>query len=205
MLVLSQLVDDVIAVLSNGNDQDNLNLESKHDVIQITQNNQVIGFNFINLKLTDQLGLINQTTEVINKLNDLLKNANFDYRLEIDNSPKFVVAHVKKMQQHPDSDHLKIVELDLGNQVTTTVVSGSPNMRENINVVAVRPGAMMPSGQIIFAGQLRGIDSDGMIASARELKIKNAPDKPGALILPDDWNQSIGDQFNFKDGQNIYG
>lgn len=205
MLVLSQLKNDVIAVLSNGNDQDNLEFELKNNITKIVQNDQIIGFNFINLKLVDELGPISQTSELIDQLNQLLENSNFDYRLEIDNSAKFVVAHVQTVKPHPDSDHLNIVSLDLGNQDTTTVVSGSPNMQENIQVVAVRPGAIMPSGQIIFPGKLRGVDSDGMIASARELKIKNAPDKPGALILPTDWPQAIGDAFNFQEGQKIYG
>lgn len=205
MLVLSQLKNDVIAVLSEGNNQDALVIDSKNDVTRIMQNNQVIGFNFANLKITDDLGLIVQTPDLISKLNQLIKDGGFDYHLEIDDSPKFVVAAVKKMQPLETSDHLKVVDLDLGDGQSTKVVSGSPNMQENIKVIAVRPGAVMPSGQIIFAGQLHGIDSDGMIASARELRIKNAPDKPGALILSEDWPQSIGDELNFEEAQKIYG
>lgn len=205
MLVLSQLKNDVIAVLSEGNSQDSLVISSKNDVTRIMQNNQVIGFNFINLKLVSDLGLITQTPELIKQLNDLIDKAGFDDELEIDDTPKFVVATVKKMQALESSNHLKVVDLDLGEGQSTKVVSGSPNMQENIKVIAVRPGAMMPSGQIIFAGQLHGIDSDGMIASARELKIKNAPDKPGALILSENWPQSNGDEFNFEEAQKIYG
>ncbi|MDR0898822.1 MAG: tRNA-binding protein, partial [Lactobacillaceae bacterium] len=116
-------------------------------------------------------------------------------------NPKFVIGHVEKMEDHPDSDHLHVVQVNIGEK-SVQLVSGSPNMQEGIYVVVVLPGAIMPSGQIIWPGQLRGVDSFGMIASARELRLNNAPDQPGALILPEDFGKP-GDAFDFNKGDRL--
>ena len=54
---------------------------------------------------------------------------------------------------------------------------------------------MMPSGLIIWPGELRGVASNGMISSGRELHLANAPQVPGALILPDDF-APVGTPFD---------
>ena len=62
---------------------------------------------------------------------------------------------------------------------------------------------MMPSGQIIWPGALVGVPSNGMICAARELNLKNAGQKPGCLILPDDFGQA-GDAFDFARGNQLF-
>ena len=76
-------------------------------------------------------------------------------------------------------------------------------MQADILVVVAKVGAMMPSGLIIWPGELRGVESDGMIVSGRELQLPNAPQRPGALILPADY-QPVGAAFDFKRAQTLF-
>ncbi len=90
-----------------------------------------------------------------------------------------------KLTPHPDSDHLQVAQVDLGAQ-QVQIVCGAPNVAAGQTVVAAIPGAMMPNGQLIWPGQLRGVDSYGMLCAARELAIPGAPQRRGILIMPDD-------------------
>ena len=60
-------------------------------------------------------------------------------------------------------------------------------------MVVAKIGAVMPSGMLIKEGNLRGVDSFGMLCSARELEIPNAPSEKGILILPAD--AEVGSAF----------
>ena len=60
-------------------------------------------------------------------------------------------------------------------------------MDQGQKVVVAKIGAMMPNGQIIFPGQLRGVSSNGMLCSARELGLDHAPQKRGILVLNDSY------------------
>lgn len=107
------------------------------------------------------------------------------------------------MTTHPDSDHLHVTQANVGEAAQLQIVSGSPNMKEGIRVVVAKPGSMMPSGEIIWDGALRGVPSAGMIVSGQELQLPGAPDKPGALVLPADFGQ-IGQAFDFAAAQSLY-
>ena len=106
------------------------------------------------------------------------------------------------MEDHPKSDHLHITTVDLGDH-KQQIVSGSPNMQANVKVVVANVGTMMPSGSIIWPGALLGVESNGMICSGRELHLKGAPQKPGALILPDDF-APVGAAFDFTKGNELF-
>ncbi len=73
------------------------------------------------------------------------------------------------------------------------IVCGAANIRKGLKVVVAKPGAMMPDGLLIWPGTLRGVDSYGMICSARELHLANAPLKKGILELPQD--AVVGEAF----------
>lgn len=133
------------------------------------------------------------------KLNTALANAGFAERLTADPKPYLVVGFVKELKKHPNSDHLKIAQVDVGEEKPRQIVVGSPNVAEGQKVVAALPGAFMPSGKIIWPGELRGVPSYGMLCAPRELALPNAPQKPGLLILPAD--APVGAAFipaNFK-------
>ncbi|GFH41008.1 YtpR family tRNA-binding protein [Pseudolactococcus insecticola] len=125
------------------------------------------------------------------KLNAKIAAAGFSDVLVNDVTPKFVVGEIVALEAHPDSDHLNIALVKVSDDASDDnsviqIVAGAPNARLGLKTIVVLPGAMMPSGALIFAGQLRGIDSFGMMASPRELALPNAPQRRGIIELPAD-------------------
>lgn len=178
------------------------------NVVAITDSNtnQIIGINVFGmgqqLGIQEDRGQIFLDEKQINQLNQLFKSVGLETELTVSPS-KLVVGYVESMQAHPDSDHLHITQTRVTEDETLQIVSGSPNMAENIKVVVAQPGTMMPSGEIIWDGALRGIDSAGMIVSGRELRLPGAPDKPGALILPETFGE-VGEPFDFEKGAQLF-
>jgi tRNA-binding protein len=103
-----------------------------------------------------------------------------------DAQPKFVVAEIVEMEDHPDSDHLHICKVNVGFADPVQIVCGAPNAALGLKTVAALPGAMMPNGSLIFPGALRGVQSYGMLCSARELELPNAPEVRGIIELSSD-------------------
>lgn len=120
------------------------------------------------------------------RVNQELQNTGHQEVLTSDNAPKFVVGFVKSCKKHPDSDHLSITQTEVENGEVLQIVCGAANIKSGLKVVVAKVGAMMPNGLIIWPGQLRGVESDGMICSAKELGIVDAPAKKGILELPFD-------------------
>lgn len=154
------------------------------------------------LGLTGQAGQVFLDDKQAAMVNDAIEAAGFSDKVEA-NPSKLVIGVVEEMEEHPDSDHLHVTKVDTGADERLQIVSGSPNMATGTKVVVAQPGSMMPSGEIIWPGALRGVPSAGMIVSGRELKLAGAPDKPGALVLPDDFGQ-VGDVFDFDKAKNLY-
>lgn len=174
--------------------------EQHGDVVRLKDaKNQVVGFNILNA--TDHVadltgaGQVNLSETQVAALNELMQANDFSDVLVADTDPKFVVGYVDSVTPHPDSDHLQITDTLVGNDEHVQIVSGSPNMKAGITVVVAKVGAMMPSGLIIWPGALRGEASNGMIVSGRELGLPNAPQQPGAMILPDNF-APIGTPFD---------
>lgn len=198
-----------VLVIVTGADVPDQAATKRDNIVEIVdpKDGRLIGYNF--LQVHDVLpelegnGQIRLTADQLNKLNVAIKQAGFKNQLSADNDAKFVVGYVKTLEAHPNSDHLHVTKTIVDDNRELTIVSGSPNIAVNIKVVVAKVGAMMPSGQIIWPGQLRGVSSNGMICSGRELGLKNAPQKPGALILPDDF-QEIGQAFDFDKGNLLF-
>lgn len=198
--------DALIIVLAP--DVTNPKINQFDNVVAITDSNtnQIIGINVFGmgqqLGIQEDRGQIFLDEKQINQLNQLFKGVGLETELTVSPS-KLVVGYVESMQAHPDSDHLHITQTRVTEDKTLQIVSGSPNMAENIKVVVAQPGTMMPSGEIIWDGALRGIDSAGMIVSGRELRLPGAPDKPGALILPETFGE-VGEPFDFEKGAQLF-
>lgn len=139
-------------------------------------------------------GQVFLTDEQVATLNAELVKEGFEASLENDNSPKFVVAEIVEMVDHPDSDHLHICQVEINDGQRVQIVCGAPNAAQGLKTVAALPGAMMPSGSLIFPGKLRGEDSFGMLCSARELELPNAPQVRGIIELSDD--VIVGERFD---------
>ena len=107
-----------------------------------------------------------------------------------------IVAKVEKMERHPDSDHLWICQINIGNGVVTQIVTGAQNVHEGDIVPAAVPVAHLPGGVTIKAGKLRGVESNGMLCSMGELGL-TANDMPGKvedgiLILDPEFEDKLG-------------
>ncbi|WP_204120855.1 MULTISPECIES: YtpR family tRNA-binding protein [Levilactobacillus] len=167
---------------------------------------KTLGYNFLEISsILPEIsgnGQIDLSAEDVAALNTALEAAGFAGELVAETSSRFIVGYVKTATPHPDSDHLLVTETVVDNDESLQIVSGSPNMQADIKVVVAKVGAMMPNGLIIWPGELRGVASNGMICSGRELGLANAPQKPGALILPDDY--VVGEPFDFERGQTIF-
>ena len=195
------LGDVLIAITAPSSEKDLA--ETKNNVTVImSPSGDLVGINF--LKVSDiidvkafQAGQVFLTSTQIDQLNQAIVNAGFEVQLD-KVQVKLVVGYVRSAEEHPDSDHLKVTSTEVGDGKMVQIVSGSPNMQANIKVVVAQIGTMMPNGLIIWPGELRGVASNGMIVSGRELNLPNAPTQPGALILPDDF-APIGTIFDPQD------
>ena len=94
-----------------------------------------------------------------------------------------VVAHVLGVDKHPDADKLKLCRVDAGQGETLQIVCGAPNVAAGMKVPCALVGAELP-GIKIKAAKVRGVESFGMLCSARELGLSE--DHGGLLALPDD-------------------
>ena len=167
----------------------------KDDVVEITQDGQVVGFNIFNVSDKIKIegnGHIKLTSEIIEALQQSINNSGFNYKLDTDLSPKFVVGYVETKDKHPDADKLSVLKVNVGNE-TLQIVCGAPNVAAEQKVVVAKVGAVMPSGMIIKDAKLRGVDSSGMICSMKELDLPNAPQEKGIMVLNDDYE--IGQAF----------
>ena len=102
---------------------------------------------------------------------------------------KIVVGEIKSAAKHPNADKLQVCEVDVGQGVLLSIVCGAPNARVGIKVPCALVGAALPPGAdgkpfLIKTGQLRGVESQGMLCSGRELKISE--DHGGLLELTRD-------------------
>lgn len=117
-------------------------------------------------------------------------------------APQFndvVVAHVLEVVKHPDADRLNVCKVDTGRGEPTTIVCGAPNVAVGLRVPCALPGARLPGDFTIKLAKVRGIESSGMLCSAKELGI--AEEASGLLILPADApvGQSIRQYLDLDD------
>lgn len=112
-----------------------------------------------------------------------------------------VVAHVLEVVKHPDADRLNVCQVDTGSGTPTTIVCGAPNVAVGLKVPCALPGAKLPGDFTIKIAKVRGIESSGMLCSARELGIDE--DASGLLVLPADApvGQSIREYLDLDDNQ----
>jgi len=103
---------------------------------------------------------------------------------------KIVIAQILSAEQHPDADRLRVCKVDAGTGHELQIVCGAPNARAGIKVPCALVGAELPPAEIggkpfmIKVGKLRGVESQGMLCSGRELGLGD--DHEGILELPAD-------------------
>ena len=103
---------------------------------------------------------------------------------------KIVIAQILSAEQHPDADRLRVCKVDAGTGQELQIVCGAPNARAGIKIPCAMVGAELPPAEaggkpfMIKVGKLRGVESQGMLCSGRELGLGD--DHEGILELPDD-------------------
>src|SRR5687768_2833436 len=95
-----------------------------------------------------------------------------------------VVAQILSAERHPQADRLQVCQVAFGDGDPVQVVCGAPDARAGLKAPLATVGATLPGGLAIGAAKLRGVDSFGMLCSAKELAID--ADASGLLELPAD-------------------
>ncbi|UYV16136.1 phenylalanine--tRNA ligase subunit beta [Porphyrobacter sp. ULC335] len=97
----------------------------------------------------------------------------------------FRIAHVLTAARHPDADKLQVLTVDTGDGNPLQVVCGAPNARAGMKGVLGLPGAVVPAnGMVLRKSAIRGVESNGMMCSTRELELGD--DHDGIIELPGD-------------------
>lgn len=104
---------------------------------------------------------------------------------KIDN---LVIGQIKEVKKHPDSDHLNVCMVDIGDEVVQ-IVCGASNVRKGLKVIVAKPGCVLPGNNEIKKGKIRGVESNGMICALFELGLEEKTEetyKKGITELADD-------------------
>ena len=131
---------------------------------------------FVDLKditdkeFNDEMTLSGSKVETIERPDENLKNV--------------VVGKILEMKRHENSDHMWVCQIDVGQAEPVQIVTGAWNVHVGDYVPAALSGAHLPGGIKIEKGALRGVESDGMLCSLKELGMTAEHDFPYAIITP---------------------
>lgn len=119
-------------------------------------------------EFNDEMTLSGSKVETIERKDDELKNV--------------VVGRILSMERHPDSDHMWVCQIDVGQDAPIQIVTGAWNVHVGDLVPAALHKSVLPGGKKIEKGKLRGIASDGMMCGLSELGLNAEHDYPYAAI-----------------------
>ncbi|MCY8106306.1 DUF4479 domain-containing protein [Bacillus mojavensis] len=192
-------VGDTLLISLKDVTREQVGYEKYGDVVKIfnSETNETTGFNIFNASsyLTiDENGPVTLSETFVQDVNETLNRNGIEETLVVDLSPKFVVGYVESKEKHPNADKLSVCKVNVGDE-TLQIVCGAPNVDQGQKVVVAKVGAVMPSGLVIKDAELRGVPSSGMICSAKELALPDAPAEKGILVLEGD--HEAGDAFQF--------
>jgi tRNA-binding protein len=189
--------DDLIIVFDSEAHPDEI--KKNDDVVALYKNGKIVGINILNfseimkLKVDGFIPIINE--KMLKIINNALVNAGFE-PLEEQKESGFRVAKIIECEEHPESEHLHVLKVDVGNNEFLDIVCGAFNARVGLKCVCALPYTFMPNGQQIIPSKLLGIQSNGMLCSGRELVLPGYEGKHGLLELDD--NSIVGSDF-FKE------
>ena len=126
------------------------------------------------------------------------------YTVEGDEIQNVVVGRVLSMERHPNSDHMWICQVDVGREAPVQIVTGAQNVHVGDLVPAALHKSHLPGGVVITRGKLRGVESNGMLCSLKELGL-TVHDFPyaiedGIFILQEDC--AVGQEIRSAIGLN---
>lgn len=193
-------IGDVLIVPVKDEDRYHITHEQFGDIVRIasTKDKQVVGYNIFNASkyfTLEEKGKIKLTESLLEQMRAVFNQFNLDDPLDFDLTPKFVVGYVMSKEPHENADKLSVCQVDVGEESPLQIVCGAPNVDAGQKVVVAKIGAVMPSGLVIKPTELRGIASNGMICSQKELGLPNAPQEKGIYVLDDSY--TVGEEFVF--------
>lgn len=121
------------------------------------------------------------------ELSQLLTMAGLEVEEEEPVAPAFsqvVVAQVLAVEKHANADRLNVCQVQVGEGAPVQIVCGAPNVAAGLKVPCALPGAKLPGDFKIKVAKVRGVESSGMLCSAKELGL--AEESSGLLVLPED-------------------
>ena len=131
----------------------------------------------------------------VNEIADKLNEIGLEVEEIIDNSKiykDFNCVIVEECIDHPDSDHLHICHVRYSNdKEPLTIVCGAPNVRSGLKTILSPIGSVLPNGLEIKKTKIRGVESNGMLCSERELEL--GEDHKGIIELPE--NTLLGENI----------
>ena len=110
----------------------------------------------------------------VETLADKLVGAGFEVEEIIDagaNMKNVVLGKIVELEKHPDADKLQICQIDVGGKELVQIVTGAQNVSKGDLVPVAMHNSLLPTGQEIKKGKLRGVPSNGMLCSGEELKL----------------------------------
>lgn len=121
-----------------------------------------------------------ETDAPLSRITDTLSAIGLEVDAVIDRAAPlapFRTARVLKAEQHPNADRLRVCRVDIGAGEPVQVVCGAPNARTGMGAVFAPPGAVIPAtGAVLKVGEIRGVQSAGMLVSIRELGLGDEHD-----------------------------
>lgn len=178
------------------NNTDKATYEEKKNLVVIRDENNFLAginiFNVENLKIEGE-GIVELNGEQKEKLKTRLEKNGITIDLEGNNDDYFVVGEVLTKEKHPDADKLSVTTVKVSDEDILQIVCGAQNVAVGQKVIVATIGAMMPSGLLIKKSKLRGIESNGMLCSKRELGLPQDEGVKGILVLDD--NINVGTKF----------
>lgn len=188
-------IGDVLLIVFDSNTIPNV-IKRDNDVVSLYKDDKLIGINIFNISKIMKIkakGYIPLVSDrVLEVINTILKNSNVP-ELPDQKDSGFKVAKIVDIEEHPDSEHLHICTVDIGEKEPLQIVCGAFNARKDLICVCATPYTFMPNGQSIIPNKLLGIDSYGMLCSGRELNLEGYEGKRGLLEL--DESYTIGSDF----------
>lgn len=182
-----QGVGDVLMFSKGQLDRSKIAVETIANVTRIynKETKETFGYNFHHISERLEIegnGHVQLSEGQMDTLNQLIYEQGYD-PIPYENEPRIVVGKVLTCVDHEDSDHLHVTETQVGEDVYQ-IVCGASNVHADMGVIVALPGAVMPNGQVIRPGELRGVASQGMLCSAYELGRDPEHKQKGIMEVP---------------------
>ncbi|GAK12976.1 YtpR family tRNA-binding protein [Geomicrobium sp. JCM 19039] len=198
-------IGDVLLVTLKEIAMEQREVERKGDIARLfhVESGETVGYHLFNVNQYggySKTGMLSVDDELIELMNRIFKENDWDHEFRAPTSSSFVVGHVDEIDRHPNADKLNVCQVNVGHE-QLQIVCGAKNVDEGQRVVVALPGAYMPSGMKIRPSKLRGEPSNGMICSIKELAIPMPQEEPGILVLSEEYE--IGEDFLAKYHQSV--